>query len=256
MLFQIKINTECAYECTYCSVYDNTIVQKTFDYKNFKNVIKQYDDIIVFIYGGEPFQSEDLVDLILFLEEFDNIRCIDIQSNGTNIKKLPSNLRKTNVRLSYHPSKTTLTKILNVTKNQYVNSISVMTNNVKHFKEYNILKNLYPEMDILYCPIVNSKEYGVVDDYLEDVVNDAYGVEYHFDIRFILENGCYKKGNFKCSIREEVLEIYNNQIFICDMNFNNGITFKNFKRNVHELTDICPSSMCNFNNAKYIKEDS
>jgi organic radical activating enzyme len=271
MIFQIKLNTNCKYECYYCNVYDNTKISEPIDFEGLTTVFNQYlsEENEIFIYGGEPFESEQLEELILFLELHPAINEINIQTNGSSINKLDHlRLNKTNYRVSYHPSKIKFKDLLKILNHQKINSISIMSNNhFKYFKIYLKLKKIFNKMDIIYGPIVNNNKPYDGSHIINIPIDDQLLLKnsYHFtktktgltNYEFMKKYGpLIKNKDFKCSIRKEQLEIYNNLIYVCDMDyFNkvNPIRLQDFNRIEYEISNKCLNTNCSFNNQKYIQ---
>ena len=106
LYIELKITSFCNMTCEYCFSRESKKSEIDF-YKLFDFIKKYYpsrDKYIFYIYGGEPFLSKDLNNIINNIHEFSNNIEIIIQTNGTiDIKN--SNIEKIkNIKfcLSYH----------------------------------------------------------------------------------------------------------------------------------------------------------
>ena len=276
---QIYLTSKCSYQCTYCPVYDNSKEDIKFD-TDFISVLNQFPNKPeVFIYGGEPFQYKYLVETINFLTSLDLE--VSIQTNANNLQKFDNFLIKPKLKLTYHPDKISqLFFLKQVNKySMYLESISIMVDLSNElqvqtlFKLYKSLRLIYknrPEVDILFCPIINfnsnSTNYILPPEILKILIKNN---DYHFTLQeenIIQEKTYYQIWNEysgiiynnkikHCSIQNYQFEIKDNKIYRCEQYWKNnetGIKFKDFnlQNYINQCSD-CFQKECYFFNSCY-----
>jgi hypothetical protein len=153
------VTTKCKYECRYCVLYDNTIEHPTFDKDGWTKLLANFANVEIHMYGGEPFESDEIYDIIKFFNTQKNISSCNVLTNGSEIDVEKLQGLRVNILLSYHPETVKFSVFCEMIEylGPFVTRLSYMfTGHTKtKLTEYKIFKKLYKHrIDILFCPIM------------------------------------------------------------------------------------------------------
>lgn len=282
-LLQIYLTSICSFRCEYCNVYDNSKVDEELNFNQLQKILDDFKllnyDLSIFIYGGEPFQSNQLIETVNFLTNSRNNLKISIQTNGYNLSKFEYFLNpvKVKLKLSFHSTRMTwsIFKKVCIRYSKHLESISIMTdlNNYVNLEEsikyYRLLLKIF-DIDIIFAPIINMNQihnnYKIDDKFLKELINNS---NYH---NLIHDNGfsfydiwnqfgpyITRNNNvpFNCTIRDNQMELYNNHIYRCEhfRESESGISLDNFNlRDYLTLSNKCEQTKCLFFNSCFHKE--
>ncbi len=265
MRFEIRLTENCNYNCSYCKDMHGNNKQVAIDYQGYNELINNFDNVEIFLYGGEPTLYYDINNIVDFFNSYSNISSIIIQTNGSNpsiINKLIK-YNKVKINYSYHSENITLKNFIsNICNVNKVNEIAYMDDG-SNYKDYFILKKIYKKVE--FCPILSSKLTGKSSTpLLKDLKNKEIFKEIQNDYHFKkLKSG---KSNYdywydninnnkdkECFINNEVIHIQDNKIYICLNSLienNNGMNLNEYKNR----QIICPYNICYFD-MEYWKEN-
>lgn len=147
-LITFVISTRCTLKCKYCGQFLNDYSQDkkiNFHKENIKRDIRNFFEAVDFIgmvsvIGGEPFLHPNLVEIVEYMLEFDNIGIVNITTNGIfNSKKHDlKHLNNPQIKVSFSVYKDYLTN----------SHLEVVNKNIKKMRQHGITHSIgYP----LWC---------------------------------------------------------------------------------------------------------
>ena len=234
MRLEIRLTSNCNYSCEYCdSLHDNKSKADEFNFIGFGDVLSQFKDPEIFIYGGEPTTHKDFIKLIEYLKEHSPDSEITVQTNLSNPDILQ--IEGIKINASFHSSQTKFATFLqNVYRIQSkIYEISFMDADDNDYKYFKILRNLFPGL-VQFCPVIDSdikkpsstprvKELQHKDIF-KDIQDDWHFVKHDSG----LSNYDYWKDNLNemrgkpCSVSSRVIHLDSNYVYRCF----NGMFFK------------------------------
>ena len=256
MRIEIRLTENCNYDCTYCTdMHDNTKDRIDVDYIGLNNVLEQFDNPEVFIYGGEPTLHPELIPLVKHLNSFtDNII---IQTNGSN----PNIIKQCSAKInySYHIDHTLLHDFVKVIDRAKVNEIAYMDHERADYNDYKKLKTIYGKV-VQFCPVINStvgeppSTERLKNLIFQPIFKELNQVDEHFistdkerSSNWFIWAMDEKSINKECSVQHNMLHIQNNKVYFCFnamMRDESGTSTSEYKHNPVNIK--CPYNYCYF----------
>ncbi len=158
MRLEIRLTSNCNFDCEYCSsLHNNKSKANQFNSIGFRNVLSQFLNPDVFIYGGEPTTHRDFLGLIAQIKEESPGSQIIVQTNLSKPELLMDS--SIQVQASFHSSQLEFSLFLKnldlIKEYNNLGEISFMDASDSDYKYYRILKRLYPDK-VQFCPVIDS----------------------------------------------------------------------------------------------------
>ena len=249
MRIELRLTEHCNYNCSYCTdLHNNNTKDINIDFIGLINLIKEFNNPDIFIYGGEPTIHKDFNDLITALSQ--TVCTIIVQTNGSNPEIIKALDKSILINYSYHYENITLKKFISNISGTNINEIAYMNNN--DLKDYHILKTIFKEK-VQYCPLIDSsldsKDFNVLP-IPKEIFNSS---DYHFTKhKSGLSNYDVWKDNLSnegesCATKLNTIHIQDNYVYSCFnqmMKHESGISIREYQHSNELIT--CPNKKCYF----------
>ena len=260
LYIELKITSFCNMKCDYCFSRDS--IESKIDYDNLFKFLKLFyynrRKYIFYIYGGEPFHSKYLNDIINSIYNFsDNVEII-IQTNGTiDIEKNIKMYHNIKFCLSYHmdhitlnQSKIFLKNILFLKKLNILDDLSILSNH-----DININNLIFKKLKILninyHIKQLYQKEYSWSEDMEQHKIvkvkdKDKYILHSCSKLQNLNITNFY---NWECSAGFNcILVNHNGKIYNCEFDLMNNrksiFDLNDFDNNFKPQYNICQNNFC------------
>lgn len=260
MRIEIRLNEICNYNCPYCEDLHKDTPYINIDFVNLEKVLKQFEDLQFFIFGGEPTLHPQLLELIGFISHYSNN--IIIQTNGSKpkiINKIIAEYDDIKINYSLHTAHSTLKQFLKNINPKNLNEIAVMDYPRTNLDIYKKLKIIFKNK-VQYYPIL-PKNFNVKTGtpYLKSLENEKDFKYIKDDWSFIkMANGYsnydiwrddIQSINKICRIEFSVIYFQDNIVYKCFNDIFNNINGDKFKDFVFKpFEKKCHNNICYFDN--------
>jgi MoaA/NifB/PqqE/SkfB family radical SAM enzyme len=165
-LVEWELTLKCNYKCSYCGLLDNslvTVTNKEVLRKFINDINRDYKDIEIFLFGGEPFLHPEIEFIINTFLELKQPFVVQTNLSDFSVKKILSINKIFNINVSVHLEHCTEEQILNnlnIIKNIVnIKNVDIMFSNIRAFNYYKSLKEFIP----ILAPISNMGVSGFSD---------------------------------------------------------------------------------------------